>query len=152
MRYLAKFLPLMLIVPIGLAYGIDKLTSFIPLKVDAVSTTRVNDRLVRTILYTTDKSVQLDIELIRVPEMTTLIDKKIINKINIIVSGQQKVLDFADSAAVSIDAIHIEDGIVKFNVEFFVRVHGGNYLSTCEVDVNKARLPEPMCILLKQGP
>ena len=152
MKYSARWLAFILIVPIGVACAKEKLTSLIPLKVDAVSTTRVNDRLVRTILYTTDKSVQLDIELIKTPDMTTLIDKEVINKIRVNVSGQPKVLDFTDSTAVSIDGISIEDGIVKFNVEFFVRVHGGNYLSACEVDANKDRLPEPKCKLLKQGP
>ena len=152
MRYSAKWLAVIMILSMGVACAKEKLTSLIPFKVDAVSTTRVNDRLVRTILYTTNKSVQLDIELIKTPEMTTLIDKEVINKIHVTVSGQTKVLDFADSSAVSIDDIHIENGIVKYNVEFFVRVHGGNYLSACEVDANKDRLPEPMCKLLKQGP
>lgn len=113
MRYSAKWLAVIMVLPIGVACAKEKLTSLIPLKVDAVSTTRVNDRLVRTILYATDKSVQLDIELIKTPEMTTLIDMEVINKIRVPVSGQNKVLDFADSSAVSIDDIHIENGIVS---------------------------------------
>lgn len=151
MRFSLKLLAFLLTMQAGSVYGKEKLTSIIPLKVDSVATTRVNDRLVRTIVYATDKSVQLDIELIKTPEMKTLLGKKTINKISVNVSDKPKVLDFTDSSAVSIDAVRIEDGIVKFNVEFFVRVHGGYYLSACEVDANKNQLPYPACKLVKQG-
>ena len=117
----------------------------------SVERARVNDRLVRTILYDTDKSAQLDIELIKTPEMTTLIDRRVVKKIDITVSGKREALNFADSAATSIDNIRIDNGFVKFDVEFFVRVRGGYYLSTCTVDVSKDVLPEPMCQLVKQG-
>lgn len=142
---------LLLLFPVSLACGKEKLTSIIPLMVDSVATIRVNDHLVRTILYSTEKSPQLDIELIKTPEMTTLLDKKVIKKISVPVSDKPKVLDFTDSTAVSIDNIRVEKGIVKFDVEFFVRVGGGYYLSACEVDANKEWLPEPSCKLVKQG-
>lgn len=135
----------------GFAYSKEKLTSIIPLKVVSVERARVNDRLVRTILYDTDKSAQLDIELIKTPEMTTLIDKRVVKKIDIAVSGKREALNFADSAATSIDNIRIDNGFVKFDVEFFVRVRGGYYLSACTVDANKDVLPEPVCQLAKQG-
>ena len=131
------------------AHSTEKLTSIVPLKVDSVKSVRVNDRLVRTILYETDKSTQLDIELIKTPEMTALIDKRIIKRIDVTVSGKQEVLDFADSTAASVNNIRIDKGFVKFDVEFFVRVRGGYYLSACTVDVNKDVLPEPVCQLVK---
>lgn len=135
----------------GFAFSKEKLTSLVPLKVVSVERARVNDRLVRTILYDTDKSAQLDIELIKTPEMTTLIDRRVVKKIDITVSGKREVLSFADSAATSIDNIRIDNGFVKFDVEFFVRVRGGHYLSACTVDVNKDVLPEPTCQMVKQG-
>ena len=125
----------------------DKLISLIPLPVDTVSTTRVNNRLVRTILYTTNDAQQLDIEIIKTPGMTALIDKIVINKIRVKIDNKVRLLDFSDSTAVSIDNIRIDKGIVKFNVEFFVRVHGGSYLSSCEVNANSDQLPEPLCTL-----
>lgn len=135
----------------GIVFSKEKLTSLVPLKVVSVERARVNERLVRTILYDTDKSAQLDIELIKTPEMTTLIDRRVVKKIDIAVSGKREVLTFADSAATSIDNIRIDDGFVKFDVEFFVRVRGGHYLSACTVDANKDMLPEPVCKLVKLG-
>lgn len=151
MKWTIRFLFFVLFLSSGYAYSKEKLTSIIPLKVVSVERARVNDRLVRTILYDTDKSAQLDIELIKTPEMTTLINKRVIKKIAVTVSGERKVLDFADSAATSVDNIRIDNGFVKFDVEFFVRVRGGYYLSACTVDVNKDVLPEPVCQLVKQG-
>lgn len=151
MNWKRKILVFILFLSPGLAFSTEKLKSIVPLKVVSVERARVNDRLVRTILYDTDKSAQLDIELIKTPEMTTLIDRRVVKKIDIIVSGKREVLNFADSAATSIDNIRIDNGFVKFDVEFFVRVRGGHYLSACTVDVNKDVLPEPMCRLVKQG-
>lgn len=151
MKWATRTLFIILLSSPSFASSKEKLSSIIPLKVVSVERARVNDRLVRTILYDTDKSAQLDIELIKTPEMTNLIDKRVIKKIDVVVSGKRETLNFADSAATSIDNIKIDNGFVKFNVEFFVRVRGGYYLSACTVDVNKDVLPEPMCQLVKQG-
>lgn len=151
MKLFIKLMVLLLFLPVGLANGKEDLKSIMPLTIDAVTTSRVNDRIVRTILYSSDKSIQLDIELIKAPEMNKLLDKKTIKKISINVASKPKLLDFEDSTAVSIDAIRIEEGVVRFNVEFFVRVSGGYFLSECEVDVRKERLSEPVCYLKKQG-
>lgn len=151
MKWTIRLLVFMLFSSSGFAYSKEKLTSIIPLQVVSVERARVNDRLVRTILYETDKSPQLDIELIKTPEMTTLIDRRVIKKIDVTVSGKREGLDFADSTAASINNIRIDKGFVKFDVEFFVRVRGGYYLSACTVDVDKDVLPEPVCQLVKQG-
>ena len=142
---------ILLMLPFGLAVSKDKLKSIVPLSVDSVIVARANDHLVRTILYSTESSPLLDIELINVPEMNILIDKKTIKSITVSVNESLKILDFSNSSAVSINNIIIENGFIKFDVEFFVRVGGGYYLSACEVDANKRLLGDAVCQLKKQG-
>lgn len=151
MKFYIKLLAFQLFFSAGLTYGKEVQHSIIPLTVDAVETTRVNNRLVRTILYSSSNSIKLDIELIKAPEMNILLDKKTIKEISVKTEAGNKLLDFEDSAAVSIDAINIVEGFVRFTVEFFVRVGGGYYLSECRVDANKERLSKPVCQLIKQG-
>ena len=137
--------------PMGLVLGKDKLKSLVPLSVDSVMTVRSNNNLIRTILYSTESAQQLDVELINAPEMNSLIDKRTIKSISVQVNDVLKVLDFSNSAAVSINNIVIVNGFVKFEVEYFVRVGGGYYLSACEVDANNNSLKDAACQLQKQG-
>ena len=151
MKKLVFILLVVLMLPFGVAVSNDKLKSIVPLSVDFVIVARASDHLVRAILYSTEISPQLDIELIKVPEMNVLIDKKTIMSIKVSVNESLKALDFSNSSAVSINNIIIENGFVKFDVEFLVHVGGGYYLSACEVDANNNMLGDAVCLLKKQG-
>lgn len=45
----------------------------------------------------------------------------------------------------SYEKLRISKGVIKFRVEFHIRRGSGYYLSECEIDVNREKLPEPVC-------
>lgn len=114
----------------------------------------VNNRLVRTILYTTKLSQRLDVELIKTPDLDKLLYKITIKNIQVTISGRKRDLIFskaAKAAAVSIDNVKIGKKSVGFDLQYFVRTGGGYYLSHCDVDVFRDNLHEPRCKLVKNG-
>jgi len=108
-----------------------------------VETHRVGNRVVRLIRSFSGESF-LFIELLKPPKFS-LINKRVIDKIKVTIDGRDRVLDFRDTAGVSFKNIVVEKGVVKFWVEFHIRRGSGYYLSECEVDANRERLPEPVC-------
>ncbi|VAW65668.1 hypothetical protein MNBD_GAMMA11-1869 [hydrothermal vent metagenome] len=118
--------------------------SHVPVAVSDVTTYRIGKYIVKIIEYNTRAEGKLGMELFVPPEYK-FIQRRIINKINVNIDGQDQVLDFKDTAGVFFDNITVEKEIIKFRVEFHVRRGVGYYLSECSVDVNSGSLPEPVC-------
>jgi len=70
-----------------------------------------------------------------VPPEYKFIQRKIINKINVNIDGQDLILDFKDTAGVFFDNITVDKKIIKFRVEFHVRRGVGYYLSESEIEI-----------------
>lgn len=112
----------------------------IPLTVDSVETHRVDDSLVRIIIYDTEHDPKIEIELLSTPKIA-LKKKLVINKVTL----GKKTLDFNDSAAVSIDDLKLKDGVVKFSVDFFYRVGSGEVIMDCSVNVAGNNISKLVC-------
>ncbi|VAW61590.1 hypothetical protein MNBD_GAMMA11-743 [hydrothermal vent metagenome] len=118
--------------------------SHVPVAVSDVKTYRIGKYIVKIIEYNTRAEDQLVMELFVPPEYK-FIQRRVINKINVNIYGKDQVQDFRDTAGVFFKNIKVEEEIIKFQVEFYVRRGSGYYISECVVDVNSGSLPEPVC-------
>ncbi len=116
---------------------------YVPAQISDVETHRVGKRVVRLIRSFSDEGF-LFIELLKPPEFS-LINKRVVDKIKVNIYGRSRVLDFRDTAGVSVEKLDINEGILSFLVEFHVRRGSGYYVSECAVDTNIDQLPEPVC-------
>ncbi len=114
----------------------------VPVSISDVETHRVGKHVVRLIRSFSDEGF-LFIEILKPPEFS-LINKRVVDKIKVTIYGRERVLDFRETASASIEKLRISEGIIKFQVDFYV-LRGGRHLSECEVDANREKLPEPVC-------
>ena len=112
----------------------------IPLSVDHVETTRVDDSLVRVIEYNTELLPRITIELIQTPEVK-LLQKHVIDKITI---GKEDLV-FKKSTGLSIDNVAIDNGVVKFTVEYYFAGGRPFITAACQVDANNNKLKPLSC-------
>ncbi len=118
-------------------------TPYVPVAVSDVASYRIGKYIVKIIEYNTRADTQLGLEVFLPPEYK-LIQRKMIKKIQVKIDGENRIFDFGDTAGAFFNKIKVEKGIIKFQVDFYV-LRGGNYLSECEIDANREKLPEPVC-------
>jgi len=114
----------------------------VPVLISDVETHRVGKRVVRLIRSFSDEGF-LFVELLKPPKFS-LIDRSVIDKIKVKIDGFDRVLDFRETASVSIENLKIDKGVVKFQVDFYM-LRGGRHLSDCSIDVRIDKIPEPVC-------
>jgi len=127
---------------LSVVYADNNFYPSVPASISDVETHRVGKHVVRLIRSFSDEGF-LFIELLKPPEFS-LINKRVVDKIKVTIYGRERVLDFRETASASIEKLRISEGIIKFQVDFYV-LRGGRHLSECEVDANREKLPEPVC-------
>ena len=121
------------------------LKSDIPLAVDTVTTKRVGKQLVRVVEYNTELAQKFSIELLSTPK-PTLIQKLDITEIKVNLDGQDRILKFAGSSAVSIDHVSITNSTILFSVDYFGGGHTGSSITAnCTIAINPNKLEKPEC-------
>jgi len=99
----------------------------IPLSIDAVSTSRVGENLIRVIRYNMELEPQITIERLSTPVLS-LIESKTIN--SIVISGEK--LDFNRGQGVFIEDFSIEKSRIHIKLEYFYP-KGESVIAECEM-------------------
>jgi len=115
----------------------------IPLQVESVTSKRVNDGLIRVILYNTEVLPRLDVELIRAPNRTYL-DRQVVTAITV----NKKLVVFDTLGSVFIEDISILDTMIRFRVDYEISGRRGEMSAICQVVIRDKKLLPPACHLV----
>lgn len=112
----------------------------IPLFIDEITSSRIDQGLVRVILFNTEVVPRMYIELIQAPHRT-LLDRKVIKNINL--NGQ--TLDFDTAGSVFIEGINIHDNMINFKVYYQYEGRPQELAASCLVSSSEKKLRDPVC-------
>lgn len=116
----------------------------IPLAIDSIETQRVDEHLLRLVVYNTELEPKITIQLIETPVLK-LAQQRIIDKMKL----NGNVYDFKQDGDIDIQQTAIKHGVVSIQMEFLPHKGTASFVARCQVNANHNRLSEIQCVKTK---